>query len=359
MYQMEERIKQIQERIAGLEKLLMDPEVSSNPEKLRQLSVEQSELNEVMGIINKRNDLEKQLADAETMLKDETDQEMLEMAEAEKEEATKQLGKANEALQLALLPRDPDDSKNIILEIRAGAGGDEAALFAAELFRLYSRYAENKGWKVQLLSANETGIGGYKEVVAEIKGTNVYEALKYESGVHRVQRIPETEKSGRVHTSTATVAVLPEVEDVEVDIKQEDLRVDVFRAGGHGGQSVNTTDSAVRITHLPTGIVVSCQNERSQLKNKEQAMKVLRTRIHEQEMERAAKEKGDVRKSQVGTGDRSEKIRTYNFPQDRITDHRIKLTTHGIEAVLQGEIDPIIDELRKEDQAKKLSDLEK
>jgi peptide chain release factor 1 len=248
-----------------------------------------------------------------------------------------------------LTPADPMDKKNIIIEIRAGTGGDEAALFAADLFRMYSRFAESQGWKTKILDANQIGIGGFKEIIFEISGKDVYKSLKYESGVHRVQRVPETEKSGRVHTSAATVAVLPEAEEIDIEIKSEDLRIDVFRSGGHGGQSVNTTDSAVRITHLPTNTVVSCQDEKSQLKNKAKALQILRSRLLAAEQERAAKERGDERKSQIGSGDRSEKIRTYNFPQDRVTDHRIKQNFSQIESIMDGNIDQIIKSLKEAD----------
>lgn len=274
----------------------------------------------------------------------------LEMAEAEET-----IERASEELKILLLPKDPNDEKNVIMEIRGGTGGDEAALFAADLMRMYSMYAESKNWKIDILSSNPTDIGGYKEVSFSIEGQGAYSRLKFESGVHRVQRVPETESSGRIHTSAVTVAVLPEVEEVEVEINQNDLRIDVFRAGGPGGQCVNTTDSAVRITHIPTGIVVSCQDEKSQHKNKDKAMKILRSRIYDVMEEQRHKEIADERKSQVGSGDRSERIRTYNFPQSRVTDHRINLTLYKLEQILDGNLDEIIDALVTADQAAKLA----
>ena len=261
-------------------------------------------------------------------------------------------------LKILLIPKDPMDEKNVIVEIRAGAGGDEAALFAAELFRMYTKYAESRRWKVDMMSVNENGIGGFKEVIFMINGNGAYSRLKFESGVHRVQRVPETESGGRIHTSTVTVAIMPEAEDVDVQLDMNDVRIDVFRASGNGGQCVNTTDSAVRITHIPTGIVISCQDEKSQLKNKEKGLKVLRSRLYDLELEKKQKEEASLRKNQVGTGDRSEKIRTYNFPQGRCTDHRIKLTLHRLDAVMDGDLDEIIDSLIAADQAAKLSNMQ-
>ena len=279
---------------------------------------------------------------------------MREMLQEEISDLTAREEELEREIQILLLPKDPNDDKNVFVEIRGGAGGDEAALFAANLFRMYTRYAENNRWTVELMSANETDIGGFKEVVFMIKGNGAYSKLKYESGVHRVQRVPDTESSGRIHTSTATVAVLPEVDDVEIEINEKDLKIDVFRASGNGGQCVNTTDSAVRMTHLPTGLVVSCQDEKSQLKNKEKALKILRARLYEQaEAERNAGIAED-RKSQVGTGDRSERIRTYNYPQGRVTDHRIGLTLYKLEAFLNGDIDEVVNALITADQAEKM-----
>ena len=292
------------------------------------------------------------------MLSAPQDKDFEEMIRAEMSEAEETVKTAEEELKLLLLPKDPNDDKNVIMEIRGGTGGDEAALFAADLMRMYSMYAESKNWKIDILSSNPTDIGGYKEVSFSIEGQGAYSRLKFESGVHRVQRVPETESSGRIHTSAVTVAVLPEVEEVEVEINQNDLRIDVFRAGGPGGQCVNTTDSAVRITHIPTGIVVSCQDEKSQHKNKDKAMKILRSRIYEVMEEQRHKEIADERKSQVGSGDRSERIRTYNFPQSRVTDHRINLTLYKLEQVLDGSLDEIVDALVTADQAAKLANAE-
>ena len=289
------------------------------------------------------------------MLEAGQDKEFEEMIRLEMAEAEEIIERASEELKILLLPKDPNDEKNVIMEIRGGTGGDEAALFAADLMRMYSMYAESKNWKIDILSSNPTDIGGYKEVSFSIEGQGAYSRLKFESGVHRVQRVPETESSGRIHTSAVTVAVLPEVEEVEVEINQNDLRIDVFRAGGPGGQCVNTTDSAVRITHIPTGIVVSCQDEKSQHKNKDKAMKILRSRIYDVMEEQRHKEIADERKSQVGSGDRSERIRTYNFPQSRVTDHRINLTLYKLEQILDGNLDEIIDALVTADQAAKLA----
>ena len=291
------------------------------------------------------------------MLDLEDDKEMKEMLQEELKELTEKEELAKKELQIMLLPKDPNDDKNVFVEIRGGTGGEEAALFAADLFRMYTRYAESKRWKVEVMSSNETDIGGFKEIVFMITGFGAYSRLKYESGVHRVQRVPDTEASGRIHTSATTVAVLPEVEEVDIEINQNDLRIDVYRSSGHGGQSVNTTDSAIRITHLPTGLVVTCQDEKSQLKNKEKAMKVLRARLYEKaEAERSASIAAD-RKSQVGSGDRSERIRTYNFPQGRVTDHRIGLTLYKLDAFMNGDIDEVINALITADQAEKMQNM--
>ena len=292
--------------------------------------------------------------EANEILASSDDKDLKEMAEMELLDSKDRISEIEQEIKILLIPKDKNDDKNVIVEIRGGAGGEEAALFAADLLRMYSMYADSMRWKVEMLSANETDIGGYKEVSFAINGAGAYSRLKFESGVHRVQRVPETESSGRIQTSTATVAVLPEVEEVEVDINQNDLRIDVFRAGGPGGQCVNTTDSAVRITHLPTGIVVSCQDEKSQLKNKEKAMKILRSRVYDQALQAQNDEIASERKSQVGTGDRSERIRTYNFPQGRVTDHRIGLTLHKIEAIMNGDLNELIDSLITADQSEKL-----
>ena len=298
----------------------------------------------------------KEHADLEVIVT--TDKEMREMLSEEISSLKAQEEELENKIQILLLPKDPNDDKNVFVEIRGGAGGDEAALFAANLFRMYTRYAESQRWSVELMSSNENDLGGFKEVVFMIKGNGAYSKLKYESGVHRVQRVPDTESSGRIHTSTATVAVLPEVDDVEIEINDKDLRIDVYRSSGNGGQCVNTTDSAVRITHIPTGTVVACQDEKSQLKNKDKALKVLRSRLYEMELAKQHDAEAEARRSQIGTGDRSEKIRTYNFPQGRVTDHRIKLTLHRLENVLNGDLDEIIDSLIAADQAAKLSNLQ-
>lgn len=307
---------------------------------------EYSQLGEIAAAHSEIETLAAQCGDAKTLLQEEKDPEMRELAREEVKELEKRLQEAEEKLKFLLIPKDPLDEKNIIMEIRAGTGGDEAALFAADLFRMYSRFAETKGWKFEIMNSNETELGGFKEIVFSINGNNVYENLRYESGVHRVQRVPETEASGRIHTSAVTVAVLPEADETEIDIKPDDLRIDVMRAGGPGGQCVNTTDSAVRITHIPSGIVVHCQDEKSQIKNKAKAMRILRARVYEAEAAKAAAERAEARKSQVGSGDRSERIRTYNFPQNRLTDHRINLTLYKLDIIMQGGVAELFDALK-------------
>ena len=333
---------------------ISDPSIMANQNEWRKLCKEHADLEVIVNAYREYKKVVEDLAANKEMLAEESDKEMKEMMQEEISDLSKREEELEKEIQILLLPKDPNDEKNVFVEIRGGAGGDEAALFAANLFRMYTRYAENNRWSVELMSANETDIGGFKEVVFMIKGSGAYSKLKYESGVHRVQRVPDTESSGRIHTSTATVAVLPEVDDVEIEVNEKDLKIDVFRASGNGGQCVNTTDSAVRMTHLPTGIVVSCQDEKSQLKNKEKALKILKARLYEQaEAERNASIAED-RKSQVGTGDRSERIRTYNYPQGRITDHRIGLTLYKLETYLNGDMDEMINALITADQAEKM-----
>lgn len=354
-----EKLSRVVERYDELARAL-SAQGKVNPQEFAKLSKEYSDLTPIAQCIVALQKAKSELADVESILADSSaDAELKRMAEAERESIKNTLPELEERIKVQLLPKDEADTKNAILEVRAGTGGEEAALFAANLFRMYQRYAEAKGWKFELMNLSETGLGGYKEAIAEISGRNVFERLKFETGVHRVQRVPETEASGRIHTSAATVAVLPEAEDVDVTIEDKDLRIDVFRSSGPGGQSVNTTDSAVRITHIPSEIVVSCQDEKSQHKNKAKAMKILRARLFERERARKAAERAAQRRGQIGTGDRSERIRTYNFPQGRVTDHRINLTLHKLERVLAGEaLDEIIDALISEDQAARLSELQ-
>ena len=352
-----DRLNFIENKYDEMSSKISDPSVMANQKEWQKLCKEHSDM-EV--IVNKFKEFKKTVEDIESdkeMLKEKMEKELKDMVEDEIKELTEKKAIYEEEMRVLLLPKDPNDEKNVFIEIRGGAGGDEAALFAANLFRMYTRYAERHRLKVELMSANETDIGGFKEVVFMLKGESVYSKLKYESGVHRVQRVPDTESSGRIHTSTATVAVLPEVEDVDIVISANDVKIDVFRASGNGGQCVNTTDSAVRLTHLPTGLVVSCQDEKSQLKNKEKAMKVLKARLFERaEAERSAGIAED-RKSQVGTGDRSERIRTYNYPQGRVTDHRIGLTIYKLDAFLDGDIDEMINGLITVDQAEKMKSM--
>jgi peptide chain release factor 1 len=349
-----ERLESIEKRYEELNELMARPEIALDFEKLQNLARESANIEEVVTRYREYKATVKSLEDTQAMLSQKLDEDMAALAKEEIESLQNRRERLLEELKVALLPKDPADKKDVIVEIRAGAGGEEAALFAASLFRMYSRYAATKGWRVDILNSNETGIGGFKEVIFEIKGKGVYSRLKYESGVHRVQRVPITESSGRIHTSTATVAVLPEAEEVEVAVDPNDLRIDTFRSGGAGGQNVNKVASAVRLTHIPTGMVVVCQDERSQLQNKIKAMAVLRARLLDQERQRQFQEVTDARRSQVGTGDRSEKIRTYNFPQSRVTDHRIGLTVHNLEGILEGDLDDIIDAVATADQAKQL-----
>ncbi|MBQ8525145.1 MAG: peptide chain release factor 1 [Clostridia bacterium] len=350
-----DKLSGIEERFKELEVKIADPEVIADQEQWRVMCKEHSDLAPIVAKYKEYKDLSDNIDEAKEMLEaGGLDKEEKEMIEEEISSSKKRIEEVNDELKILLLPKDPNDDKNVIVEIRGGAGGDEAALFAADLMRMYTMYAETKRWKCEILSTSETDIGGYKEVSFAINGDGAYSRLKFESGVHRVQRIPSTESGGRIHTSTVTVAVLPEVEEVEVEINPNDLRIDVFRAGGPGGQCVNTTDSAVRITHIPTGVVVSCQDEKSQHKNKDKAMKILRSRVYDIFLQEQNDAISAERKSQVGTGDRSERIRTYNYPQGRVTDHRIGLTLHRLEAVLNGDLDEIIDALITTDQSEKL-----
>ncbi len=350
-----DKLEAVEQRFKELESRLADPELANRPAEFRKLSQEHAGLIELIEEYRRYKALESEYRSNKELLQ-EKDSEIAEMARDELKRLEPEIEESKKRLQILLLPKDPNDDKNILLEVRAGAGGDEAALFAGELFRLYQRYAERQGWKVEILSSSPTGTGGFKEIIAMITGSKVFSRLKWEGGVHRVQRVPETEAQGRVHTSTVTVAVLPEAEEVDVQINPSDLRIDVFRSGGSGGQGVNTTDSAVRITHIPTGEVVVCQDERSQLKNKDKAMKILRSRLLEAEKERAAREHSDARRTMVGTGDRSERIRTYNFPQGRLTEHRIGMTLYQLSDVMEGKIDEILNGLQTHYQAEALKE---
>lgn len=350
-----EKLNALEKRFITVSELISDAEVIEDRDRWSQLCREHSELTPIIDEYNRYKEYTNSAKEDKELIETEKDEELIEMLRADLSVLQKKISDCEEKIKLLLIPKDPNDDKNVIMEIRGGTGGEEAALFASTLMRMYSMYADNQGWRLEILSSNATELGGYKEISFLIEGKGAYSRLKYESGVHRVQRVPETESGGRIHTSAVTVAVLPEVEEVEVEINRNDLRIDVFRAGGPGGQCVNTTDSAVRITHLPTGMVVSCQDEKSQLQNKEKAMKILRSRIYEVMEEERLKTLADERKMQVGSGDRSERIRTYNFPQSRVTDHRINLTIYKLEQFLNGDMDDIIDALITDDRAKKLS----
>lgn len=352
-----ERLQTLEDRYEKLNELLSDPDVISDSDKLREYSKEQADLSQTVQAYGEYKDISAQLEDAKAMLDDNLDDDMKEMVKEEMHELAEQKADLEERLKIMLIPKDPNDDKNVIMEVRGAAGGDEAALFAGDLYRMYSRYAEAKGWKIEVIESHPSEVGGYKEIIFMINGNGAYSKLKYENGAHRVQRVPETESGGRIHTSTATVAVLAEAEEVEVDIHEKDIRVDTFTSSGPGGQSVNTTMSAVRLTHEPTGTVVSCQDEKSQIKNKEKAMKVLRARIYEKVQKEVQAEYDETRKSAVGSGDRSERIRTYNFPQTRVTDHRIGLTIQKLDQILEGKLDEILDSLIIEEQTKRLEQI--
>ena len=351
-----DKLEEIDKRYRELEEQIAMPEIASNPRQLQKLAQERSNLEEVVTRYRQYRDIEQSLAETKAMLGDETDEEMASLVKQEIADLEHQLEQILEELKLALLPEDENDKKDIIMEIRAGAGGDEAGLFAADLFRMYSRYSQSKGWDIDIINANESGIGGFKEIIFEVKGNGAYSRFKYEMGAHRVQRVPVTESSGRIHTSTATVAVLPQADEVELAINPDELRIDIFHSGGAGGQNVNKVATAVRITHLPTGMVVVCQDERSQLRNKTKAMAVLRARLLDMEKNKQDAAVSKQRRLQVGTGDRAEKIRTYNFPQDRVSDHRIGLNLHNLERILQGDLDNLIDALATDDRAKQLQE---
>lgn len=354
-----DRLQAVKMRYDKLTELLSDPEVISDTKKLREYSKEQSDIQETVEAYREYKDVKEQLEGAKAMLEDKMDADMREMVKEEISELEEQQEALAERLHILLLPKDPNDDKNVIMEIRGAAGGDEAALFAGDLYRMYSRYAEAHGWKTEVMEAASTGVGGYKEIIFMITGKGAYSKLKFENGAHRVQRVPETESGGRIHTSTATVAVLPEAEEVEIEIHDKDIRVDTFASSGPGGQSVNTTMSAVRLTHIPTNTVVSCQDEKSQIKNKEKAMKVLRARVYDKFQREIQAEYDANRKQAIGTGDRSERIRTYNFPQNRVTDHRIGLTIQKLDQILQGKLQEIVDALIMEDQALRMEQMEK
>ena len=350
-----ERMRAVEDRFEELDRMMADPDVAADYTRVQEMAKEQANLRNVVSLARELREIDGEVGDVRAMLREESDDEIAQLAREEMAELESRRERAELELKLALVPKDPNDEKNVIVEIRAGTGGDEAGLFAADLYRMYSRYAQRQHWKTDVIDMNETGIGAVKEIVFEVRGKGAYSRLKHESGVHRVQRVPVTESSGRIHTSAATVAVLPEAEEVDVEVNADDLQIDIFHSSGHGGQNVQKVATAIRITHKPTGIVAVCQDERSQFKNKEKAMSVLRSRLYAREVERQQRERSDTRRAQVGSGDRSERVRTYNFPQSRITDHRIGLTVHSLTQALDGEIEGIIEALLEEEQTRKLA----
>lgn len=352
-----EKLEALKDKYIELSEKISDPETFSDSQKLQRLMKEQAQLEPIVSKYNEYMDVFTQLNESKKMLNEKIDDDFREMVKEEIKELTIKEEELMQDIKVLLLPKDPNDDKDVIVEVRAGVGGDEAGLFAGDLLRMYLRYAERQGWKTEFISVNDQGIGGYKEVIFSIKGKGAYSKLKYESGVHRVQRVPDTESSGRIHTSSATVAVLPEVDDIDIEINPNDVRVDVFRSSGNGGQCVNTTDSAVRLTHIPTGIVISCQDEKSQLKNKDKAFKVLKAKLYDKYQQEQNNELAEARKSQVGSGDRSERIRTYNFPQGRVTDHRIGMTLYKLDSFIDGDITEMLDALLTSDQAEKLKEV--
>ena len=350
-----ERMRAVEDRFEELDRMMADPDVAADYTRVQEMAKEQANLRNVVSLARELREIDGEVGDVRAMLREESDDEIAQLAREEMAELESRRERTELELKLALVPKDPNDEKNVIVEIRAGTGGDEAGLFAADLYRMYSRYAQRQQWKTDVIDMNETGIGAVKAIVFKVKGKGAYSRLKHESGVHRVQRVPVTESSDRIHTSAATVAVLPEAEEVDVEVNADDLQIDIFHSSGHGGQNVQKVATAIRITHKPTGIVAVCQDERSQFKNKEKAMSVLRSRLYAQEVEKQRRERSDARRSQVGSGDRSERVRTYNFPQSRITDHRIGLTVHSLTQALDGEIDEIIEALSEEEQTRKLA----
>ena len=350
-----ERMRAVEDRFEELDRMMADPDVAADYTRVQEMAKEQANLRNVVSLARELREIDGEVGDVRAMLREESDDEIAQLAREEIAELESRRERTELELKLALVPKDPNDEKNVIVEIRAGTGGDEAGLFAADLYRMYSRYAQRQHWKTDVIDMNETGIGAVKAIVFKVKGKGAYSRLKHESGVHRVQRVPVTESSDRIHTSAATVAVLPEAEEVDVEVNADDLQIDIFHSSGHGGQNVQKVATAIRITHKPTGIVAVCQDERSQFKNKEKAMSVLRSRLYAQEVEKQRRERSDARRSQVGSGDRSERVRTYNFPQSRITDHRIGLTVHSLTQALDGEIDEIIEALSEEEQTRKLA----